>query len=98
MSKLCRLMCACSLFLMAIFDGNAVRAECKALFYSVNDYGKEGPSQDAQDLLDKYIANWAKNKGVKEYKTSKKEIECELFLDFIVFDEYTCKATANVCW
>ncbi|NJO32425.1 MAG: hypothetical protein HC869_04145 [Rhodospirillales bacterium] len=28
----------------------------------------------------------------------KKDVSCELFLDFIVFDEHTCKASALVCW
>jgi len=73
-------------------------AACTALFYSVNDYGKKGPAQDAQALLEKYIEKWAKEKGIKKYRTGKKDVQCELFLDAIVFDEYTCKATANVCW
>ena len=25
-------------------------------------------------------------------------MSCELFLNFIVFDEHTCKASASVCW
>ncbi len=80
------------------YAGSAEAAQCTKLFYSVNDYGKEGPTRDAQALLDKYIANWAAEKGIKKYKTGTKVVECELFLDVILFDEHTCKATANVCW
>lgn len=84
--------------LSMLIGAGAARADCTTLFYSVNDYGKEGPARDAQALLDKYIANWAAEKGIKKYRTGKKLVECELFLDLIVFDEYTCKATAKVCW
>ena len=31
-------------------------AACTRLAFSVNDYGKEGPTKDAKELLDKYIA------------------------------------------
>ena len=73
-------------------------ARCTKLAFSVNDYGKDGPTKDAIGLLDKYIANWAKEKGVQTYTVGKKDVSCELFLDFIVFDEHTCKASALVCW
>jgi hypothetical protein len=73
-------------------------AACKKFAFLVNDYGKEGPSKDAQNLLDKNIAEWAAANGVKEYQTGKKTVSCELFLDFVVFDEHTCTAQANVCW
>jgi hypothetical protein len=73
-------------------------ARCTRLGFSVNDYGKDGPTKDAQDLLDKYIAKWAVENGVKKYSTGKKTVSCELFLDFILFDEHTCKAEATVCW
>lgn len=75
-----------------------VEAACTRLGFSVNDYGKEGPTKDAQDLLDKYIARWAAERGIKKYNVGKKEVSCELFLDFVVFDEHTCKAEATVCW
>ena len=32
-------------------------ARCRRLSFSVNDYGKDGPTRDAMNLLDKYIAN-----------------------------------------
>jgi hypothetical protein len=73
-------------------------AACTRLAFSVNDYGKEGPTNDANKLLDKYIADWTRSKGIKGHTVSKREVSCELFLDFIVFDEHTCKASALVCW
>ncbi len=73
-------------------------AKCTRLAFSVNDYGKEGPTRDAKDLLDKYIAKWTAEQGISNYRTGKKDVTCELFLDFIVFDEYTCRAEASVCW
>lgn len=76
----------------------AAEAKCARLAYSVNDYGKEGPTRDAKNLLDKHIATWTAARGIKTYTTGKKDVTCELFLDFGVFDEHTCKAAATVCW
>ena len=73
-------------------------AKCTRLAFSVNDYGKEGPTRDAKELLDKHIAKWTAERGIKNYTVGKKDVSCELFLDFIVFDEHTCKAEATVCW
>jgi hypothetical protein len=73
-------------------------AKCQRMAFSVNDYGKEGPTRDAKDLLDKYIADWTKEKGIKKYTVGKKDVQCELFLNLIVVDEHTCKASAMVCW
>lgn len=90
-----------SLFVLVIFTGLAAdpaQAKCTRLAFSVNDYGKEGPARDAKKLLDKYIAEWTAERGIKGYRTGKKKVTCELFLDLIVFDEYTCKAEASVCW
>ncbi len=98
MSSFRRLLPLFVICLSAIFAAPQAHARCTSLFYSVNDYGKEGPARDAKALLDKYIANWAAKKGIKKYRTGKKQVECKLFLDFIIFDEYTCKATAKVCW
>jgi hypothetical protein len=82
----------------ALCGAGPAAAKCTTLAFSVNDYGKDGPTRDAKDLLDKYIANWAKEKGIKGYTVGKKDVSCELFLNFIVFDEHTCKASAHVCW
>jgi hypothetical protein len=79
----------------AISDANA---KCTRLGFSVNDYGKDGPIRDAKALLDKYVAKWASDNGVKNYTIGKKTVTCELFLDFGVFDEHTCRAEAPVCW
>jgi hypothetical protein len=76
----------------------AADAKCTKLGFSVNDYGKDGPTKDAKSLLDKYIAKWTAERGITKYTTSKKDVSCELFLDFGFFDEHTCKATATVCW
>ncbi len=76
----------------------AAEARCTRLGFSVNDYGKDGPTKDAKNLLDKYVATWAAANGIKKYTTGKKDVTCELYLDLIVFDEYTCRAEANVCW
>jgi hypothetical protein len=76
----------------------AANAKCQKLSFLVNDYGKEGPTRDAKNLLDKYIVDWTREKGIKNYTVGKKDVSCELFLDFIVFDEHTCTASAMVCW
>jgi hypothetical protein len=73
-------------------------AACQKLAFSVNDYGKDGPTKDAKALLDKYIQRWTAEQGIKKYTVSKKDVSCELYLDVVLFDEHTCKATANVCW
>lgn len=73
-------------------------AACTRLGFSVNDYGKDGPTKDAKELLDKYIAKTMSEKGIKKYTTGKKDVKCDLFLNFIVFDEHTCRAEATVCW
>ena len=73
-------------------------AACKKFAFLVNDYGKEGPTNDAKKLLDKNIAEWAAQNGITAYQTGKKTVTCELFLDVILFDEHTCTAQANVCW
>lgn len=75
----------------------AAQAECKRLAFSVNDYGKVGPARDAQALLDKSAAKWAAARGASSHNVGKKTVTCKLFLDFVVFDEYTCTAEATVC-
>ncbi len=73
-------------------------AACKKMGFLVNDYGKDGPTKDAQELLEKDVAKWAAGQGIKTYTLTKKDVTCELFLNFIVFDEHTCTASATVCW
>ena len=73
-------------------------AKCTRLAFSVNDYGKDGPTRDAKSLLDKYITAWTAERGIKGYNVGKKDVKCELFLDFGFFDEHTCRAEATVCW
>ena len=84
-----------ALFLASTVTANA---RCTRLAFSVNDYGKAGPTKDAKALLDKYIATWTAARGITRYTTGKKDVKCELFLDFGFFDEHTCKASATVCW
>jgi hypothetical protein len=83
---------------LAIAGTSPAFAKCTKLGFSVNDYGKDGPTKDAKDLLDKYIVRWASENKVPQYTVGKKDVSCELFLNFIVFDEHTCKASALVCW
>ena len=82
----------------AVLAAAPAAAKCKRLAFSVNDYGKDGPTRDAKALLDKYIATWAGEHKIAKYTTGKKDVNCELFLNFIVFDEHTCRAEATVCW
>ena len=73
-------------------------AACKRFSFLVNDYGKDGPTKDAKDLLDKYIGEWMKQQNISKWTVGAKEVKCELFLNFVVFDEHTCTATASACW
>jgi hypothetical protein len=92
-------LAALALLAMVVHAADAAaQSRCTRLGFSVNDYGKEGPIRDAKALLDKHIAKWAAENGIKNYRTGKKDVTCELYLDLIVFDEYTCKAEASVCW
>lgn len=89
---------ACALLCGTALAVTSAQAKCTRLAFSVNDYGKDGPIKDAKSLLDKYIAEWTAQRGIAKYNVGKKDVSCELFLDFIVFDEHTCKAEATVCW
>jgi hypothetical protein len=89
---------AASFALLAPCIVSPALAECTQLAFSVNDYGKEGPTNDAKNLLDGYIKKWTSERGIKTYTVGPKDVTCELFLNFIVFDEHTCKASAKVCW
>jgi hypothetical protein len=96
-------MRALSLFSVAaglalVLATSPAMAECDVLAFEVNDYGKEGPTRDALALLDKHIVTTMAKRNIKDYRVGEKNVKCELFLDFIVFDEHTCTAHANVCW
>ncbi len=93
-----KIAAAIVLTLTAFAAVSPAQAKCTRLAFSVNDYGKKGPTEDAKKLLDKYIKDWTSERGIKNYTTGKKDVKCELFLDVIVFDEYTCRAEASVCW
>lgn len=93
-----RLTCAAAAALSLAITIDTASAACTKLGFSVNDYGKDGPTKDAKSLLDKYIAKWAAEHNIPKYTTGKKDVSCELFLNFILFDEHTCKAEATVCW
>jgi hypothetical protein len=94
----CSFLTAVAVLAAAALAASIAEARCTRLAFSVNDYGKDGPTKDARSLLDKYIANWTKSKGIANYTVGKKDVSCELFLDMVVFDEHTCKASALVCW
>ncbi len=74
------------------------KQRCQRIGFSVNDYGKDGPTADAKKGLDAYAARFAADKKIKSYKLGKKSVSCKLFLDFGLFDEYTCLAEANFCY
>lgn len=93
-----RLTCAAAAAMSLALSVDPASAACTRLAFSVNDYGKEGPTEDAKRLLDKYIAKKMAERGVTKYTTGKKTVTCELFLDVLLFDEHTCKAEATVCW
>jgi hypothetical protein len=83
---------------LQLASADVADAACKRFAFLVNDYGKDVPTRDSQSLLDKHIATEMAALGVKQYKTGPKSVQCELFLNFIVFDEHTCQAEATVCW
>ncbi len=93
-----KLSLAVASVLVSVLAAAPADAACKKFAFLVNDYGKEGPTNDAKKLLDKNIAEWAAQNGITAYQTGKKTVTCELFLDVILFDEHTCTAQANVCW
>ncbi len=98
MSSRSSLIAASVAALSLLASAATASAACKTMGFTVNDYGKDGPTKDAKELLDKDIAKWAADNGVEKYTVGKKTVKCELFLDVILFDEHTCTASASVCW
>lgn len=91
-------LAAAAVAILLVVAAAPVEAACQRLGFSVNDYGKDGPTRDAKELLDKHIAQWTAERAIKKYTVGEKTVTCELFLDFVVFDEHTCSAEATVCW
>jgi hypothetical protein len=89
---------AAAAVLLSVVAPLPAHAGCKRMAFLVNDYGKDGPTKDAKSLLDKHISEWAAQQGIKDYSVGTKSVSCYQFLNFIVFDEHTCTASANVCW
>ncbi len=87
-----------SLLFITMANPNDAQAKCKKFGFTVNDYGKEGPTNDAKNLVDKFVAEWMAKNGIKKYRTTPKKVSCELFLDVGLFDEYTCRADTLACW
>ena len=86
----------------AVSDPNApvsaATPGCRTRSFLVNDYGKDGPTADAKRLLEADIAEWTKANNLQNIKISARDVQCEQFLNFIVFDEWTCTASAQICW
>jgi hypothetical protein len=89
---------AAAIAALAAAAATPASAACKKFAFTVNDFGKDGPTKDAKDLLDKYIAEWTKERGITKFTVGKKDVTCELYLNLIVVDEHTCKASATACW
>ena len=74
-------------------------AICKKLGFTVNHYGKEGPTRDAKRLLDGYLESWTAERGIKKYRRKgEKTVSCYKFLDCGFFDEWTCKSVQEICF
>ena len=71
---------------------------CRVRRFLVNDYGKEGPTNDAKRLLAADIASWTKSNGYKNVTVGATSVSCEKYIDVGFFDEWTCTASARVCW
>lgn len=83
---------------MIFMTPTSADAKCKKFGFTVNDYGKEGPTNDAKNLLDKFVAEWMQKNNIKNYRKTPKTVSCKLFLDVGLFDEYTCRADTTACW
>ncbi len=96
--KFTGLAIAATLFMASFLITAPADARCKKFGFTVNDYGKVGPTNDAKRLVDKFVAEWMAKNGIKNYRTTPKKVECKLFIDVGLFDEYTCRADTTACW
>ncbi len=88
-----------TIVLSILFTPVPALAVCKKLGFTVNHYGKDGPTEDAKRLLDGYLASWTKERGIKKFRTKgEKTVSCYKFLDLGFFDEWTCKAVQEICF
>lgn len=71
---------------------------CHRFAHSTNDYGKIGPTSEAKRLVEVAAENWAAAHKVKRFSLGAKSVKCVLFLDFGLFDEYTCTAEMSICY
>lgn len=93
------LLCTMALLTaITVVTTTQAEARCKRFGFTVNDYGKEGPTNDAKNELDKFIAGWMNKNNIKHYRKTPKKVSCKLFLDVGLFDEYTCRADTTACW
>ena len=81
-----------------VMESRFANAKCERHAFEVNDYGKEGPIRMARENLYKFVEKLKKEKGLKKVRVKESEPKCRLFLDFIVFDEHTCRIEANICY
>ena len=63
----------------------ALRLHRQRLRQRGSDPGRQGAARQAHRRV-------GGQQGIKDYKVGKKDVSCELFLNFIVFDEHTCTA------
>jgi len=98
MTKFTAFMIACIIAAPILLNSAPAEARCKKFGFTVNDFGKEGPTADAKRLLDDFIAEWMTKNGISDYRKSPKKVSCELFLDVGLFYEYTCRADTTACW
>ena len=91
----------------AVVDSAAVAAPvvpkpkartCHRFAHSTNDYGKIGPTSEAKRLVEVAAKSWAASNKVKKFSMGAKSVKCVLFLDFGLFDEYTCTAEMSICY
>ena len=71
---------------------------CHRFAHSTNDYGRIGPTSEAKRLVEVAAKKWAADNKVKTFSMGAKSVKCLLFLDFGLFDEYTCTAEMSICY